>query len=478
MSIRRAVIFSTLQRYYGFVMAFISTIVVSRLLSPADLGAFSVAMSVAGVATSFREFGASAFLIRSPTLEKHHESCAFGLTLLLGGGLGLVLVIVAKPLARFFRTDEVADLVYILSLNLFLLPFGTVNNALIRRQMQFDLLARINVIALTLGFLVTLGLASLGFGAYSLAWGAVALSLFSSGLSILWGPAPAIIRPRFTGGGDIIRFGSQTTGLSVLWDISSRYSDFLLGRMHGLAATGLMSRAAGLANNVNDVLLSGFGAVALSYFSQLQREKGDPLATHLRLAALVTGLGWPAFVGLAFFAEPLTLALYGENWLGIVLPLQILCLQYCLGLPFSFQYELVMAKGSMDKQVKAIVFIEIFRIVAVTVGAMWGLIGVAVALVVTQLFATLSCSLMVWPMLNVGWADYWVVIKTNLPITAVTIACCSGALALANQWSASYVQLILVVCPVVAVCVLAGYAALRHPLFVEVMKLLKGWRTA
>ena len=108
----------------------------------------------------------------------------------------------------------------------------------------------------------------------------------------------------------------------------------------------------------------------------------------------------------------------------------------------------------MDKQVKATVFTEIFRIVAVTVGAMWG------------------------PTINVGWADYWVVIKTNLPITAVTIASCWGALALAHQWNASYVQLILVVGPVVAVCILAGYAALRHPLYVEVMKLLKGWRSA
>ena len=67
---------------------------------------------------------------------------------------------------------------------------------------------------------------------------------------------------------------------------------------------------------------------------------------------------------------------------------------------------------------------------------------------------------------------------TNLPITAVTIASCWGALALAHQWNASYVQLILVVGPVVAVCILAGYAALRHPLYVEVMKLLKGWRSA
>ncbi len=54
MSIRRAVIFSGIDRYFGFVVSFVATIVISRLLTPAEVGAFSVAMSVAGVGYSLR----------------------------------------------------------------------------------------------------------------------------------------------------------------------------------------------------------------------------------------------------------------------------------------------------------------------------------------------------------------------------------------------------------------------------------------
>ena len=328
MSMRRAVIFSSLERYYGFAIAFVTTIVISRLLTPAEVGAFSVAMSLAGVASGLREFGASSFLIRSTHMTKHHESCAFGLTLLLGCTLGVLMLVLAQPIAGFFNQGNVATLLQILSLNFFLLPLGTVNNALIQRDMRFDLVARISMVAVSLSFLVSIGLAWQGFGAYSLAWGAVALSGSSACLSVVWGPEAAFIRPRLRGAGELIRFGAQTSGLSLLLEVSSRFPDFILGKMQSFGAAGLMSRAMGLAGNLNDLMLKGLSAVALSFFSGIERDKGDVIEAHVRVATLVTGLGWPAFAGLAFFAEPITLALYGEQWLGIVWPLRILCIQF------------------------------------------------------------------------------------------------------------------------------------------------------
>lgn len=479
MSIQRAVIFSLLQRYYAFIVAFVSTIVFSRLLTPADLGAFSVAMSVAGVVTGLREFGASAFLVRSPVIEKRHESSAFGVTLFLGASLGAVLLALARPMSAFFGQESVADLVRILSLNLFLLPLGTVNGALLRRQMSFDILARVSVIAVTLSFLVTLTCAwLLEWGAYSLAWGTVTTAVTSAILSNYWGPSPFFIWPSFKGAREMIRFGAQTTGLSVLWEFTSRYSDFIIGRLQGFTATGLMSRATGLASNVNDLLCNGLYSVALPYFSQIQRDNGDPVLAHLKIATLITGLGWPVFIALAFFAEPLTLALYGEKWLGIVRPLQILCLSYALGLPFCFQYEVVIAKGYMTKQVRAVVIIEVFRIAAVSVGVMGGLNGVATALVATQVCAIVICSFMVWPSINVKWSDYWRVVKTNLAISVIAVFVCWVVMTLANFLDVSYVYVVLVCGPAAILGVIAGYFAVRHPLLVEVAKLMKLRRSA
>lgn len=472
MSIQRAVLFSTFERYYAFLIAFISTVVISRLLTPAEVGAFSVAMSLAGVASGLRELGASAFLIRSVNIEKNHESCAFGMTLILGGGLGGALLASADMLGGFFGQTEVADLLRILSLNFFLLPFGTVNNALIQRAMLFDAVARISVIGVTLSFLFSVGLAWYGLGSASLAWGSVVLSCSSVFFSILWGPGPALVRPRLRGARELLRFGLQNTGLSVLFDLSARFPDFILGKMQGMAAAGLMSRAGGLATNVNDLLLKGLNSVALSYFSQLHREKGDPVNAHIRIAILITGLGWPAFVGLAFFAEPLTLALYGEQWLEIVWPLRILCVQMCLSLPFCFQYQLVMAKDAMAQQIKSSVIVVAFKLVALVIGAMWGVVGVAIVLVISTALGVLLNSYLLWPAIQVQWKDYRGVIRANLPIMAVSVIGCMVAVGAGAYYQLTYVRLILWLGPLTALWVLAGYVYLKHPLADEARRVV------
>lgn len=469
---RRAVIFSSLERYYGFAVAFVTTIVISRLLTPAEVGAFSVAMSLAGVASGLREFGASSFLIRSTNMTRHHESCAFGLTLLLGGTLGALMLITAEPIAGFFAQTEVATLLRILSLNFFLLPLGTVNNALIQRAMRFDIVARISMIAVSLSFVASVGLAWLGYGAYSLAWGAVVLSGSSALMSIYWGPEAAIIRPRLRGAGELIRFGSQTSGLSLLLEVSLRFPDFILGKLQSFDAAGLMSRAMGLAGNVNDLMLKGLAAVTLSFFANIERDKGDVIQAHIRVALLVTGLGWPAFAGLAFFAEPLTLAFYGDQWLGIVWPLRILCIQFCCLLPFSFQVQVVMAKDRMGRQIWASVVSVVFKLVCLTISAQWGVIGVALGLLVTQIVSILVSAYMVWPSLGVRWSDYWQAMRPNFLPLAVAVLSSTLALQLAEHYALSRAQLMLGFGPLAALAVIASYFVAGHPIGEETRRII------
>lgn len=476
MSLRRAIIFSSIERYFGFVLAFASTIAIARLLSPSEVGAFSVAMSISGIASGLRELGASSFLIRAPRMEPTHKSCAFGLTLFLGLALGISMLLLATPVAIFFREDSLRTLLQILSINFFLLPFGTINNALIQREMHFDLLAKINVIGTLLGFIVSIGLAWEGYGASSLAWGAVALAVSSTALSILWGPEPLLIRPRLSGSSALIRFGSQMTAHAIIMDIGLRLPDFVIGKVQGLYSTGLFSRATGVASNVNDLLLRGLGGVALSYFSKVEREKGDVVQIHIRMGTLVTGLGWPAYAGLAFFAEPITLILFGEKWLAIVWPLRIICLQLAIELPFSFQYQVVVAKGKLGRQLASFITATVVRVMCVVIGANWGVSGAATGLVAAQFFATIISSRIVWPYIGVTWGHYVGVMRTNL--LPLLVAIVASALA---QWAAlifelSHWETVLWFGPLAFLAVMASLGFSRHSLAIEVTTLLNDLR--
>ena len=426
MSMLRAVLFSSVERYYGFVVAFVTTVIISRLLTPAEVGAFSVAMSVAGIASVFREFGASNFLIRTPKIDAHHESCAFGITLVLGVSLGSLLLALAYPLGVFFAQGDIATLLSVLSINFFLLPFGVINYALIQRNMCFDLSARIGVIATTISAAVSISLAWSGFGPFSLAWGSVALSAITASLTIWWGPGRILVRPRLRGASELLSFGAQTTAHTLLWEVSSRFPEFILGKLLGFTAAGLLSRASGLVANVNDLLMKGLQPVTLPYFARVEREGGDLAQTHYRIATLMTGIGWPVFVVLAVAAEPLTLTIYGAQWVGIITPLQIICVQMAYSMLFSYQLQVAMVKGELGAQVRLSLFCFPIRLALVAIGASIGVEETCVAFLISQLIGSAVSVVWFFPRIGVSIRKYLEIAWISFPLASATLV---GAIA-------------------------------------------------
>lgn len=423
MSPLKAALLASLERYFAFAAAFVTSIIISRLLTPSEVGTFSVAMAITGIAGVIREFGAASFIVRAPTIDVKHESCAFGLSMLMGWSIGGLLLIVAPFIGPLFRNDSVTPILQLLSLNFFLVPFGTVQSSLLQRAMRFDVLTRIGIASALVSMTTSIGLAWLGFGAYALAFGAISMTLTASMLSILWGPAPWFRAPRLRDAHELLTFGLQSTGLSMVWEINARFPDFVLGHAQGMHAAGLLSRASSLVSNVNDVLMRGIGTVALPYLSQIQRDSGNANGAHLRMASIVTGLGIPFFGALAYLATPITLILYGEQWLEITTALQLICLAYALALPFSFQLQLIIAKGCLGAQLKASLGMLLVRFIIVGSGAyLGGLNGLAVATVIAHLVSLWVGSVAVWPLLGVTWRDYAKVISENGLIILITLA--------------------------------------------------------
>ena len=421
MSPQRALVFSSIERYYGFAIAFVTTVVISRLLTPAEVGLFSIAMSVAGVAYVLREFGASNFLIRAPNLEARHESCAFGITLMLGTSLGLLLLILAYPVALFFSHNEIATLLCILSINFFLLPFGVVNFALIQRAMRFDLSASIGMIAATLSAAVSMSLAWSGFGAYSLAWGAVVLSVATAVLTIFLGPGRFLVRPQLRGASELMSFGYKTTALTMLWEIGKHFPEFMVGRLLGFTPAGLLSRAGGLATNFNDLLQRGLQPITLPYFSRIEREGGDSTRPHYRIVTWMTGIGWPVFVILIVAAEPLVLLFYGPQWQGVIRPFQIMCILMAYSFLFSYQYQVVMVKNELSAQIRLSLCLFPVRLALVGIGASMGINETCLALLATEVLGTAAGALWLFPRIGVTVRDYLKIAWISLPSTLSTL---------------------------------------------------------
>ncbi len=68
-SVQRSIFFSAIERYGGLLLFFISTAILSRLLTPTEFGIYAVVNAVVAIfAASFQEFGGANYLIQKAGL--------------------------------------------------------------------------------------------------------------------------------------------------------------------------------------------------------------------------------------------------------------------------------------------------------------------------------------------------------------------------------------------------------------------------
>jgi O-antigen/teichoic acid export membrane protein len=107
-STRRALAYSFLDRYAALALAIGSSMLVARLLTPTEIGVFSVTMVLLSFTASLRDFGAGQYLLQ----EKDLTTDRIRATWAVQSGTGLlfcILVLIASlPVARFYGDPRMA----------------------------------------------------------------------------------------------------------------------------------------------------------------------------------------------------------------------------------------------------------------------------------------------------------------------------------------------------------------------------------
>src|SRR5262245_27721672 len=102
MSIRRAFAISTVERYIGFGLNLLTTIITARLMGPAEFGVSVLGASVFSMAAGIHEFGAHSYIIQEKVLTTAKLRTAFTVSLLLTSVLAVLLFAVSDPIAQFY----------------------------------------------------------------------------------------------------------------------------------------------------------------------------------------------------------------------------------------------------------------------------------------------------------------------------------------------------------------------------------------
>jgi lipopolysaccharide exporter len=288
----------------------------SRLLDPDEFGLMALAQLVVLFALFFPRMGLASALVQKPALSRDDIRAASTAGIAIGivcFGLNWVL---APLVGEMFRASDLPPVQRLLGVIFLFEGLVNVGTGLLRRQLRFRELTQILVGTYAFGYLVvTIGLALLGAGVWSLVVGA----LVSSVSQMVWQYAllrhpirPVLRREPYR---EVCGYGMRLTGAHMLDYVGGNLDTFTVGRYAGTAVVGQYSRGYYLAfQPLRFYLTQALTTVLFPHLSQIQHD-----ATRLRRAFVsVLALGgilvFPLCAGMAVAARELVLLLLGPQW--------------------------------------------------------------------------------------------------------------------------------------------------------------------
>lgn len=464
---RRALLHAFASSNGTTLLGFASSLLIARLLSPAEIGIYSIAVAFMGIAQILRDFGASNYIVQCADPSRDVLRSAFGSMLVLSWTLAALLWVSGGAIASFYGEPQLQALLGVLSLNLLLTPMGAVTMALLRRDLRFGTLGIIDVAATAVQATTTCLLAWLGWGAMSLAWGSLAGLVLTVLLSIphrrpqqSWLPGVSHLR-------EVMGFGVYATSASLLGHLNVSTSDLVLGRVAGAESVGLFSRGISLARLLTTVLMRGVTPIVGPLFAKLRRGDGDAQASFLAASARLTAVAWPALAFTGVMSEPIVTLLYGDQWLPSAALVPLICLATAIGIPFTLVSPMLtgLGKPRLSLHIEAVNLP--LKIAAIALAAPFGLRAVAASLVVVS---TLGAAYQLLVLRKHFGFQPLMLLRSVAPSAVAAVATGCSFWAVLSWWGStlSRVPLLAAAMCLGAVVWLCAVRAMGHPVWGDV----------
>lgn len=322
---RRALLWAFVMIWGQRGVATLMTFILAALLGPDAFGLVALAMIYVALVQIFLEQGLSAAIIQRNDLQPEHLDSAFWINIALSGGLAAGTVFSSEWIARANDMPELAAVLRALALLLLIKGLTVVQEAVLRRSLDFRTLAIRGNAGTVAGGIVGIGMALAGAGVWALV-GQQLVAAFVM-LVMLWSIAEW--RPRFrfsrTHSRELLSFSVKVLFARVGTYLEGRIDAIIIGPFFGSAAVGLLRLAERAIDTVTHVAAHPAGLLSLPHLS---RHQGDQAAARREISRCIeaaTILTFPAMTMLAVVADDLMRVL-GDEWIAAAAPLRIFCI--------------------------------------------------------------------------------------------------------------------------------------------------------
>ena len=373
-------------------IGFVISIILARLLTPADFGLLAMVTVVIGISQIFSDVGLGSALIQRKDVTDEHYGSVFYFNVVVGLILAITLFFSSSYIALFYNRPEIKPLCQVMSLTFIVNSFGNVRRQWLYKNINYKIPTQAALIGMISGGSLGVLMAFKGFGVWSL----VAQSLLSGIVTNIYLYFATKWKPRFVFSfkalKELWQYGFNMFLSSIIETLSNQVDKLIIGKLFSPASLGFYFRAKSL-----DTLVSNYtsGTLMSVMFPVLSNIQDDDTRFKNIIYRTFHLLNFATFFLLGIFllcAKDIIVILFSAKWLPCVEYYQILVLG---GFVFPFSSLLVNILSSRGNS-KAFLRLEIIKktplLIVFIVGFWFGITGFLTGVVISSYLA-LICNI-------------------------------------------------------------------------------------
>lgn len=393
-----------------FLGAQISTTVVllilARILGAEAFGLIALASVYIDFVQILVEQGFAVAIMQRQDLEPEHLDTAFWIAVGLSLLLAAVTVIFAGPIANLFQEQQLKQIIQWLSLIFIFRSLGSVQEALLKRELNFKGLAVRTLGGNFAASIVGLTMAFQGFGAWSLV--GRQLTEVIIGTILLWSlekwrPGFDVTIRHFR---DLFSYGINILGDQMAVFFSRRSDDFLIGYFLGPVYLGYYTVAYRFIEISVRLITMSLGQVVIPTFSKIQDNLSKVRRGFYKVTEMTTYVSASFFFALALLAPEIINSLLGENWESSILILRLLSFYGIIQAILMFNGEIMNSMGKPNWNFSINTFFAVINVIAFVLVVPWGINAIAAVYVARGYLLSPISLLAVKKLIKINFRDY------------------------------------------------------------------------
>jgi len=434
----------------GKALNLVTISILAHLLTPNHFGLVALATLAIDYLSILSDFGLGAALVHRRENIEEASDITFSFNLLIGVGLTCIVLVISPYVATFFHEPSLTLILRWLGGTFAINSIGSVHKALLQRDLKFGkkLIPEMGSTLVKGG--LSIGLALMGYGVWSLVFGqlaGVSISAFLLWMVVPWRPR-LLIRSKIAG--QLFTYGFSIMTDRAFTTIADSFDYVLIGRFFNTTALGIYTLAYRLPDLLIINTLGVLAAVFFPAFASVQNQRDVLRKSFLSSMRYVQLLVTPLCLGMFVAADPIIRVFFGEQWLQSIAIMQVLSM-YTLVLSIGFHVgDIYKAMGRPDILLKLAIPILIIRLTALWIGSQYSLIGIAIGHLVAAMIEVIFRAIVTIRVLKVSLRE--MLNQLTALISGITLLACSVPVLYLTQDALPLVRLIFV-----AVAGAAGY---------------------